>query len=305
MATTHATPPIPTTSVPPSSTARSLVRSAAAETLRLRLWPAVWVLLGVWLLLNLTFAYVFNYLAYASGSESFAAEGVPREALLAGLLPSAVPGLLTNGMPMFGGAIMLTLGALAVGSGFGWGTWKTVFTQGPGRATAFGGTLLAVALGVVVAVGATLALDLAVSSGIAVLEGADAAWPDAVDLARSFGGGLLIMGMWAAVGALIGLLTRSPAIAIGLGLVWSLVVENLLRGAAGLLPELAYVTDYLPGTASGSLAGAVTEAAGTAAGGSPGVLTVLDGGLAVGVTLAYLVAAVLASVLVVRRRDIA
>ena len=43
---------------------------------------------------------------------------------------------------MFGGAIVMILGALAVGSGYGWGTWKTVYTQGPSRAAAFGGTLL-------------------------------------------------------------------------------------------------------------------------------------------------------------------
>ncbi|HEU4542437.1 MAG TPA: hypothetical protein VFR23_15020 [Jiangellaceae bacterium] len=38
----------------------------------------------------------------------------------------------------------------------------------------------------------------------------------------------LIFGMWTAAGVLIGVLTRSPALAVGLGLVWSLVVENLL-----------------------------------------------------------------------------
>ena len=63
------------------------------------------------------------------------------------MLPAAIPDVLVQGMPMFGGAIVLILGALAVGSGYGWGTWKTVLTQGPGRVAAFGGTL--VALGVV------------------------------------------------------------------------------------------------------------------------------------------------------------
>ena len=38
-----------------------------------------------------------------------------------------------------------------------------------------------------------------------------------------------IFGMWTAAGVLIRVLTRSPALAVGPGLVWSLVVENLLE----------------------------------------------------------------------------
>ena len=34
---------------------------------------------------------------------------------------------------MFGGALMMVLGAIIAGNGYGWGTWKTVFTQGPSR----------------------------------------------------------------------------------------------------------------------------------------------------------------------------
>jgi len=43
-------------------------------------------------------------------------------------------------------------------------------------------------------------------------------------------------------------LTRGPALAVGLGLVWSLVVETLLRGVAGLLGPLDIVTNLLPGS---------------------------------------------------------
>ena len=110
---------------------RALVASTCAELLRLRRWPTLWVLAGVWITLNLTFVYVFNYIAFRSGESSTVTEGVPAEALLASVLPSAVPQSLVQGMPMFGGAILMILGALAVGSGYGWGTWKSVFSQGP------------------------------------------------------------------------------------------------------------------------------------------------------------------------------
>ncbi|WP_129668127.1 ABC transporter permease, partial [Phytoactinopolyspora endophytica] len=265
-----------------------MVASARAELLRLRKWPALWVLLGVWMLLNITFGYLFSYIAYATGSVSFATEGVPPDRLLADLLPDAVPQVLTGGMPMFGGAIMLVLGALTAGSGYGWGTWKTVATQGPRRSTAFAGTLIALAVVLVGTVVVTFVVDIGVAALVGVVETDSIPWPGVGESAQALGGGLLIFGMWAAAGVLIGILTRSPAIAIGLGLVWSLVVENLLRSVAGLLSGLEYVTDVLPGTAAGSLSGAL-GAATEAGGGAPGVLTILDGGTATAIVAVYMV----------------
>ena len=49
------------------------------------------------------------------------------------MMPANVPDVLIQGMPMFGGALMMVLGAIVAGNGYGWGTWKTVFTQGPSR----------------------------------------------------------------------------------------------------------------------------------------------------------------------------
>ena len=283
----------------------ALAASTRAELLRLRKWPAVWVLIATWLLLNITFAYIFNYIAYVTNSTSFASEGLPPEALLADLLPTAIPGLLTNGMPMFGGAIVMILGALAAGSGYGWGTWKTALTQGPGRLATFGGTLAAVAIVVLAVLATTLVMDLTVSSLIAAAESEPIGWPALGELARSVSGGALIMGMWAAMGVLIGVLTRSPAIAIGLGLVWSLVVENLLRGVSELLSGLEYVTDVMPGTAAGSMAGALGSVTQADDGGAPGVQTILDGTTASLVLAAYTVVFTVAAAILMRRRDLA
>ncbi|MFC9968418.1 hypothetical protein ACFVH4_29680 [Nocardia ignorata] len=152
-------------------TTRDLTASIRAEGLRLRRWPAFWIVLGTWILLNLTFAYLFNYLAYRSGEGGSMSDGLPRDVLLGQLMPAAVPEVFTQGMAMFGGALMLVLGALAVGSGYGWGTWKTVFTQGPGRADAVGGLLLGLLVTVVVLVCAAFVVDLGVASLIAVTEG--------------------------------------------------------------------------------------------------------------------------------------
>ncbi|HMG31911.1 MAG TPA: hypothetical protein VK585_17515 [Jiangellaceae bacterium] len=282
----------------------ALISSTRAELLRLRKWPAVWVMVGVWLVLNVTFGYVFTYITYATGDATAVGEGVPPAQLLADMMPAAVPESLIAGMPMFGGAIMLILGGLAVGSGYGWGAWKTVFMQGPGRLSSFGGTL--VALGVVVAgaVVATFAVDLGVSVLIASVESQTIVWPTLSGSAEAIGAGLLIFGMWTAAGVLVGTLARSPALAVGLGLVWALVVENLLRGVGGLLGPVEAVTDLMPGTAAGSLAGALGGTAQSGRDGTPGVLTVLDAAPAAWLIAAYVIAFAVAALALVSRRDV-
>lgn len=284
----------------------ALVASTRAELLRLRRWPALWVLIGVWVTLNLTFGYVFNYIAYRTGDSSApGADGRPPAALLAGLLPSAAPVTLTQGMPMFGGALVMIMAALAVGSGYGWGTWKTVFTQGPSRAAAFGGTLAALAAVVVGLVLVSAVVDLGVSCGIAAIEGQPIDLPSTGDWLSALGTGLLVLGMWAAAGVLVGVLTRSPALGVGLGLVWALVVENLLRGVSGVLDPIGPVTDHLPGTAAGSLVGALSAAESGTGGGTPGVFDTLSGTAATGWLAVYLAGFVVLALAVIHRRDVA
>lgn len=290
-----------TTSLPTAaSPGLGLVRSTRAEFRRLLRWPATWVLVGVWSALSLAFTYVFDWISYRTGETTGPATAGVR---LDSLLPGAIPDVLVQGMPIFGGAIVMILGALAVGSGYGWGTWKTILTQGPSRSAAFGGTLVALAVVVAGTVLVTIGVDLAMSSVIAAVEGGSGALPDLTDLARSYGGGLLILGMWAAAGVLVGVLARGPALAVGLGLVWSLVVENLLRGVAAALPGIEGVTDRLPGSSAGSLAGAL-GAVGDAEGGAPGVLNALSGPVATSLTAGYLVVFAVVSLLLVRRRDL-
>jgi hypothetical protein len=280
----------------------ALMASARAELLRLRQWPALWVTVGAWLLLNVTFVYVFPYLSYLNGG-GFGAEGVSRQQLLATVMPAHVPVAVVQGMPMFIGAIMLTLGGLAAGNGYGWGTWKTAFTQGPGRLTVTGGTVAALAGVVVTGVVATFAVDLGIASTLATVEGQSIVWPATADVARALGSGALILGMWALAGVALGTLARSPALAVGLGVVWVLAVENLLRGAATLLDWLQPVTDVLPGTVVGSLAAAL-GATPVSEGGTPGVVRNLDGGASVALALTYLVAFAVVTGVLVRRRDV-
>lgn len=263
-------------------------------------WPAVWVVVAAWLLLGLAFAYLFPYLSYRSGGEGFGpGAGQTTVQLLGSVLPSSVPTAMLQGTPLFGGALMLVLGAMVAGNSYGWGTVKTVLTQGPSRNAVIVGTILTVlgTVALVVLVGA--GADLGVAYALAAAEGADTSLPAFQDLARSVGTGFLVLGMWAVFGLALGTLTRGPALSVGLGVVWVLALENLLRGVAALLPAVDTVTQFLPGTAAGSLVGAVTAGATT-----PGVLDVLTGDRAAWTLAAYLVALALLTTVVVRRRDV-
>jgi ABC-2 type transport system permease protein len=275
-----------------------MIASTRAELLRLGKWPATWVIIGVWAVLNVFFGYVLDYLTYRDTVDSREAA-----ALLSQMSPAGVPSTVVSGLPMFGGALVLTLAALATGSGYGWNTWKTVFTQGPSRVAALGGTLVALGCLLVVLVVLTWVVDLAASTVVMSIESQPLVWPGLSAVAEGAGAALLIAGMWAMAGALVGILARGPAMAVGLGLVWALVVESLLRAVSGVLGPFETVIDYLPGTAAGSLAGAVGAVGAEVEGGAPGVLTVLSGGASVAVLAVYIVAFTGLAALLMARRD--
>jgi ABC-2 type transport system permease protein len=280
-------------------TSNPVLRSTRAELLRLRKWPAVWVTLGAWLALAATFGYLFNYLAYATGSQNFATDGQSAGSLLAQVLPGNVPAVLVQGTPMFGGALMMVLGALVAGSGYGWGTWKTVFTQGPSRTSALLGSMAAVGVLVLGLVVASALMSFGLALGIAALEDVAVAWPAVTELATGMGYAYLILLMWALVGFGLGTLARGPALSVGLGLVWALVLENLLRGVGTLLGPVEAFTLLTPGTAAGSLVGAFVGVTG-----DPGVIDVLSRERSLVTLAAYVVLVPVATLLLVRRRDV-
>lgn len=281
----------------------TIVASARADLLRVRKWPAAWVTVATWLILTALFGYVFNYVSYRSGSSNFASEGTTTDQLLASVLPAHVPEVIIGGTPMFGGALMMVFGAIVAGSGYGWGSWKTVFTQGPSRTAVTLGSMLSVTAVVVATVIGTVVLTFAISSGIALVEGQDVVLPTTSALLEGMGTGFLVLEMWTLLGFLLGTLARGPALAVGLGLVWSLVVENLLRGVGALLDWVQAFTLVLPGTAAGSLVGSITGVGGPNA--APGVLDTLTGTQAVVSLVAYVVLLPVVTLAVVSRRDVA
>lgn len=280
------------------------LNSTRGELLRQRKWPAVWVTLGAWLIMALMFGYLFSYLSYKTGDASFVSRGETTDDLLARVLPANVPNVLVQGMPMFGGALMMVLGAIVTGNGYGWGTWKTLFTQGPSRVSSALGSMVAMTAFVVGVVLMTLVAYLGVSLVIALSESQPVVWPAVSDVLPAVGGGILILEMWALFGFALGTIARSAALAVGLGLVWALVFENLLRGVGAILGPVEAFTAILPGTAAGSMVGALVGMSGDSST-TPGVLDVVSGTQATITVVLYLVALPLLSLVLIRRRDVA
>jgi ABC-2 type transport system permease protein len=285
-----------------SGTIRAVAGSFSAEVLKLRKRPAIWVLVGVVLLLTQVFGYILPYSSYATGGENNQTQGVDPQQVLAGVLPGELVPSSLGGYPIFAGALALVLGALVAGSDYGWGTLQTALTQRPTRLALYGGKLLALAAVSLTVVLATFALNAVVASAIAAVESKPLDFPSAAALARGIGSGWLIIGMWSGFGALLGFAFRSVALPIGLGVVWVLGVENLISGVAdSLLTALRPLRDLLPGVNAGSLVWSLGPGSGDAA---PGVVDAVSGTRATVALAVYVAAFAAAGAYLLRRRDV-
>ena len=197
--------------------------SVSAELLVLRKRTSTWILLGLWATLALVFAYVVPYATYLNGSSPDSLRDV---------LPENMVGTLLGGFPFFGGVIALILGVLVFGSEYGWGTLKTLFMQRPGRLHVFGAKLLALAAALVAFVLVVFALGALASVAIATREGTAVSWPSMWLVVRGLAAGWLILAVWAALGVLLAVLSRGTALAVGVGILYALVIEGLLSALA-------------------------------------------------------------------------
>jgi ABC-2 type transport system permease protein len=206
-----------------------------AELLVMRKRASTWILLAIWATLALVFAYVVPYATYLNGSTQDS---------LTDVLPPNLVGSLMGGFPFFGGVLALMLGVLAFGSEYGWGTLKTLLTQRPGRLRVFGAKLLALAAVLVLFVLIVFALGALASYTIALREGADIAWPSTWLLLRGLAAGWLILAVWAEFGVLLAVLSRGTALAVGIGILYALVIEGLLSALASQVSVLDRLVEF-------------------------------------------------------------
>jgi ABC-2 type transport system permease protein len=275
-----------------------MIRSVSAELLVLRKRTSTWILLGIWLLLALIFAYVVPYATYLNepGRES-----------LTDVLPQRLVGNVLVGFPFFGGVLALMLGVLTFGSEYGWGTLRTLFTQRPGRLHVFGAKLLALAVALVPFVLVVFTVGAGASSVIALREGANVDWPSAWLVVRGLAAGWLILAVWAAFGVMLAVLSRGTALAVGVGILYALVFEGLLSALASQVSAVDRIVEFFLRANAYSVVTKLGVAASDVSDSGPGSFDgpFVGGAQALVVLGSYALVFLVVSGWLLRRRDVA
>lgn len=279
-----------------------MIGGLSAELFKLYKRPATWVISAIFALCIVLFGYLFSYLFVASVPEEAALPPEAMDAIVAGLLPERFLVSTLSGFANFGSALALILGAMLVGGEYGWDTFKLTLTQRPGRLGVFGGKLLALGVTLAVITVVMLFVGAASSYTVAVLEGENASWPGVVEVLGGFGAGWLILAVFASFGVFLATLFRGTALAIGLGLVYLLVLESIFIGLSTQSETAASVGQSLPAINAGDLAGSFGET--PAAFGNP-VAEAVEPSRAVLVLFLYGAVFLILAALVFRRRDVA
>jgi ABC-2 type transport system permease protein len=271
-------------------------RNIAAELLVLRKRAATWILLGIWTVLGIFFAYVIPYALdeedTAGGTDQF--------------LPSSLTGNLLEGFPFFGGVFALMLGIFAVGSEYGWGTLKTLFTQRPGRLRILAAKLAAVGIVLIPFVLSLFAAGAVAAYVIAQIEDAPTSFPSAWLIVRAIAAGWLVLAVWAALGVLLGVVTRGTSLAIGVGILYALVVEGLLSAFTDSVSFLEPLTNIFLRANGYSLALGVGASRDGIADTGPGSFSgpFVETGQAIAVLAAFIAVFIALAASLLRRRDV-
>jgi ABC-type transport system involved in multi-copper enzyme maturation permease subunit len=229
--------------------------SLRAEALKLRKRPAVWVLALVWVALMALFGYLLTYVIFSNPPEGAVPPGADPDDVLKSLLPE---NMLSNVLRGFsgtgGGPIALILGAMVMGGEYGWGTTKTMLTQRPGRLGVFAGKVLGLVLVLLVFSVLGFATGAACSYAVATFEETAVRWPEALDVAGAVASGWLILVAWGSLGFALATLFRGTALAIGLGLVYAVVLEGIAGSLLALNEEYEGARRALISESSNALA---------------------------------------------------
>jgi ABC-2 type transport system permease protein len=277
--------------------------SIAAELLVLRKRRSTWILLGIWTALAIFFSYLLPYVEYRTGDIGAREQD---ETPLEDLLPESLVGHLSVGFPFFGGVFAIMLGVLALGSEYGWGTLRTVFVQRPGRLRVFAAKLVALGVGLVPFVLSVVAVGAVASYAIAWAEGVEANWPSTWDVGRALVADWLILAVWAALGIALGVLSRGTSLAIGVGILYALVVEGLVSAFAGQIGLLEPLVEIFLRANAYSLVESLGASTADVENNGPGSFSGpwVGGGQAVVALLGYVAVFLLLSGFLLRRRDV-
>lgn len=207
-----------------------ILAAVRAEWFKLVRRRALWVTIGLMVALAVGIEYFLVYLVATHPPAAAARGGADFAALRTGLYPdSVVKKSLANASTLVG-IFALIVGVLAQGSEYSWATVKTALVQLPGRIAIVTGQLASLAvLALIMALG-LFAADAVASYVIAMIDAKPAVWPSVIDLVKGVGAAWLILYLLTVLGFGLATLFRQSAMAIGLGLAYVLVIENLVFG---------------------------------------------------------------------------
>lgn len=262
---------------------------------------STWVIVSLWLILGLFFNYILEYVSYRGNRPIGGDSQVVSD--LGSMLPSGVVATTSSGFAFFGGALVLILAVMTFGNEFNWNMWKTLFTLRPGRMRIVLAKLGALAVLILPTVLLAFVVNGIASVVIAQVEDMPITWPAISSFVEAIGAGWLILMTWASLGVLLAVATRGTGLAIGLGILYALMIEGTLSGFADSISWLKPVTEGLIRANAYS----VTQGFGGGSAGGPGVfngpyVSVTQGVIAL---LIWMTASLGISLWLMRNRDVA
>lgn len=267
-----------------------MIRTIKSEWRKNRLRPAF--LVGTGLIAALTvLAYSANwYVAHHPTTGD-------RAVSLSTLYPQHfVDNVLGAGFPL-GAALAIVLGAIFAGSDYGWGTLKTMLTQGPGRLTTWAGRVVVFTVWMGIMTAVLFVFGAAYSAVIALVEGATITWPAFDVITKGFGAIFLILVANGSIGLVLGVAIRQSAAALGAGLVYLLAVEAIAFRFIDSLNNGAY--DWIGKLFVDQNAGALLQSFTPAA-----AAAINSAGEAVAILVGYAVGLAIVAAGLVRVRDV-
>ncbi len=153
-----------------------------------------------------------------------------------------------TGGSTFTGLLIFLVFAITITLEYSQGTLRTVFLREPRRLGWLVGRLAVMLALVVVALAVALGLSVGVAAVVARIRGIDtSAWwsaDGAAALGSGYGNVLLASAFFGVVGTVLGLVVRSTALTLAVGVAWTFPLEHIIqgswRGATHVFPGLVF-----------------------------------------------------------------
>ncbi|HET9782571.1 MAG TPA: hypothetical protein VFR33_12425 [Candidatus Dormibacteraeota bacterium] len=207
-----------------------ILNSIRAEWFKVARRPSMWITVALLLAVSIGLEYVLVYVVATHPPRGAAAARLGNALTNAriDLYPASLIKKTLANMSGLYGIFALIIGVLVQGSEYAWGTVKTSHLQLPGRITiAFGSLVSLAVLGLLMAIG-LFAIDGAAAYAVALFDNVSVSWPSATDLIKGVAAAWLILYFFELLGFTLATVLKGSAVAIGVGLAYVLVIENLV-----------------------------------------------------------------------------